>query len=233
MRPHIEPFVWDGFGVIAGVSLLDPLAEDGLEAEELSHLNTLGELRRATWLGGRRALRQALSRAGAPCGAVLSDERGAPILPAQVMGSIAHKETIAVALADKRAGEGTVEWRGVDVEYDEPLRVDISRRVLRDSELETLAKLESPVRDRFVRVSFAIKEAIYKAIDPMCRRYVGFREVALELPSDLEGGPATVQLFLSPAPEHALVVRAAFRLTTGPRDEPLVLAAASAHVVRP
>jgi len=37
---------------------------------------------------------------------------------------------------------------------------------------------------RGVTLRFAIKEAIYKAIDPYVRRYVGFTEVELELAGD-------------------------------------------------
>jgi 4'-phosphopantetheinyl transferase EntD len=45
----------------------------------------------------------------------------------------------------------------------------------------------------FVHLHFAIKEAVYKAIDPLVRRYVGFREVEV---LSFTGGAAEVRLHL-------------------------------------
>ena len=67
---------------------------------------------------------------------------------------------------------------------------------------------------RRVALAFAIKEAIYKAVDPVVRRYVGFTEVEL----DLEAGRAT----------SALPLDVAFWWTELAAPEPLWLATARA-----
>jgi 4'-phosphopantetheinyl transferase EntD len=68
---------------------------------------------------------------------------------------------------------------GVDLERRAPRTIDLSRRVLTDRELAALADRDDDARRRAVVQAFAIKEAIYKAIDPFLGRYVGFREVAV------------------------------------------------------
>lgn len=171
----------DCFHESLGVLAILPLEEDlsgELLADERAPLGRFGPSRRRTYAGGRVALRAALAALGAPELAILSDERGAPVLPAGYSGSIAHKDTLAVALAVASA-PGT--FVGVDVEDAEPLRVDVSRHVLTDEEQRTHAGLEERERLRVLRVTFAVKEAIYKAIAPVCRRYVGFREVAVAI----------------------------------------------------
>jgi enterobactin synthetase component D len=54
----------------------------------------------------------------------------------------------------------------------------VSGRVLTADEIADLAGLDQHQRALIVIQVFAIKEAIYKAIDPFMRRYVGFREVS-------------------------------------------------------
>jgi hypothetical protein len=89
--------------------------------------------------------------------------------------------------------------------------VDVARRVLTDAERAALDGLTPEERDRTVRVAFALKEAIYKSIDPVCRRYVGFKEVELAGLSGLEPGEVVVRALSRPA-------RAPCR--SGPRGTP-------------
>jgi 4'-phosphopantetheinyl transferase EntD len=66
------------------------LAEAVLAPGEVAFAAGLSTLRRRTWIGGRVALREALRRSGLDAPAVLADERGAPLLPAGVAGSVSH-----------------------------------------------------------------------------------------------------------------------------------------------
>jgi 4'-phosphopantetheinyl transferase EntD len=166
-------------GRAVAIDVADPddtvLAE--LHPDERTRALTLSPIRRREWVAGRRALRHALTGV-APAAAespVLADDRGAPVLPAGAVGSISHKRAIAVALAASASG-----WTvGVDLEVLGPRRVDISERILTKAELSTLASTApaGDARDRAVLLAFALKEAVYKAIDPHLRRYVGFLEV--------------------------------------------------------
>jgi len=132
-----------------------------------------------TFAAGRRALCEALGEQLE----IGRDDRGAPIVP-RGHGSIAHKagaeRTVAAAI-----------WSpalvGIDLERALPPRQPIERRILTPREHGLIG-----ADRRRVSLVFAIKEAIYKAVDPVVRRYVGFTEVEL----DLEAGRARSQLGL-------------------------------------
>jgi enterobactin synthetase component D len=162
-------------GACVIVELGDPdavaAALAALAPDEQRHVAALGERRRPEFIAGRTALRLALG----PGPAILPDDRGAPALPAGWVGSVSHKRARAAALVAP-AGAGHI---GVDLELAAPPRQDIARRILTPREDAAL-----PDRGRAVTLRFAIKEAIYKAIDPYARRYVGFTEVELELAGD-------------------------------------------------
>jgi 4'-phosphopantetheinyl transferase EntD len=120
-------------------------------------------IRRRELIAGRTAMHAILDGDHA----ILSNDRGAPIVPAGLTGSISHKlDRAAALLADASAGHV-----GVDLEGTTPGKLDISSKIL-------TAREQRVAGAELLRV-FAIKEAIYKAIDPMVRRYVGFKEVEL------------------------------------------------------
>jgi len=135
---------------------------------------TLGPTRQRELAAGRTALRSALADLGvANAPAILADDRGAPQLPSGFVGSISHKNERAAALVAP-AGNGFV---GIDIELAAAPRLPIERRILTPRE-------QAHVTGREVTLYFSIKEAIYKAIDPIVRRYVGFTEVELDVRPD-------------------------------------------------
>ena len=161
-----------GHGACVVVELADPdAALAALDPVEQRRALELPDVRRREFIAGRSALHLALS-SPAP---ILSDDRGAPILPAGWVGSVSHKGAHAAALIAP-AGNGHV---GLDLELAGAPRRDISRRILTPREQALL-----PDRGRAVTLRFSIKEAIYKAIDPYLRRYVGFTEVELDFTGD-------------------------------------------------
>jgi enterobactin synthetase component D len=152
-----------------------------LPAAEQARAAELSAIRRSELIAGRTALHLALAPA-APASVdhpILSDDRGAPRLPPGWVGSVSHKAGFAAALVAP-AGDGHI---GVDLERAEPPRHDISRRVLTPRE-QTQLPTEPVARGRAITLRFAIKEAIYKAIDPYLRRYVGFLEAELDFTDD-------------------------------------------------
>ncbi|MBK9031914.1 MAG: 4'-phosphopantetheinyl transferase superfamily protein [Myxococcales bacterium] len=155
-------------------------AVDGNHPDERVAAARYRDGRAREFLAGRRALRAAIAELGlAPAlGPIDADPRGAPLLPPEVVGSISHKATLAIALAAPAQG-----WTiGIDLELRAPRATDISRRVLTPPEQAALAHLVPDEQRRAVVRTFAIKEAVYKAIDPYLGRYVGFHEVALRDP---------------------------------------------------
>jgi 4'-phosphopantetheinyl transferase EntD len=101
--------------------------------------------------------------------------------------------------------DGTLQHLGIDLERRPTVaeldRPSIARKILTSREfalLEQFAGDDLAAREHTL-VHFAIKEAVYKAIDPFVERYVRFTEVELDLRS---GGEARVTLHL-PEPSVA------------------------------
>lgn len=187
---------------VVEVSEPGPEAWAQLHPDERALGQAMAERRREEWVAGRRALRRALASVVGPAAAaapIASDDRGAPRVAAGMVGSISHKRSLAVALAARDTG-----WTvGIDLELDEPRRVDIAHKVLTPLELAALAAEDTAGRDRALLRAFTLKEAIYKAIDPHLRRYVGFLEV--EVWPEPDGGAV-----VAPVTDWGLAVEAAW-----------------------
>ncbi len=190
MNPLLHPSRHGTVVVVAAQPELGAqLAE--LHPEEQAIAAGLPPIRQREWVAGRCALREALRReALLDASPILRDDRGAPRVPVEAIGSISHKGDWAAALVTRRRPGCSL---GLDLEHTRGPRVDISRRVLTAAELDELGRLEAQLgpagRAAQLALRFSIKEAIYKAIDPWVRRYVGFREVELALsPSDEDSG---------------------------------------------
>lgn len=168
-------------GILAAVHLPDssePVPTpvlDRLHPAEAAQARTLGGYRQVSFVGGRLALAAAVSWAGAPVGPILPDDRGAPRLPRGWTGSVSHKRTLAVGMI-ARDVDGTL---GCDLEDYGPPREGIAERVLRPEELDEVMRLPAERRWISILLRFSLKEALYKALDPHVRRWVGFHEVAV------------------------------------------------------
>jgi 4'-phosphopantetheinyl transferase EntD len=198
--PDVADYGWD--------QLYRQRVDDGrLHPGEVSLARELPPNRRATFVAGRTAVRWAMQQAtGLPsplaAPAVLRTARGAPLLPDALAGSITHKRRrAAAAIATRR---GPLVHLGLDLER-RPVRADldkpsIARRILTPRELVALEPFaDDALRHRTLTlVHFAMKEAVYKAVDPFVHRYVRFTEVELSLTLDsaAERGHADVTLHL-------------------------------------
>jgi len=135
-------------------------------------------------------LRDACGQLGVTPPPILPDDRGAPILPNGISGSISHKRNLAIGLAGA-ARNGSI---GVDLEDYGPARPGIAGHVLTEEEVTALQDLAPDRAWIALLLRFSIKESIYKALDPFVRRYIGFKEAVVH--PDLQGG-ASVRLELA------------------------------------
>jgi enterobactin synthetase component D len=150
-----------------------------LHAREAEFARALSPFRRASWVGGRVALRAALAAIGVEAaGPILATARGAPALPAGAVGSVSHKSDLAVALVARASGTPPAATLGIDVEAVRSFRHDIAGHVLTPDERAALPP-DGPARDREVLRLFSAKEAIYKALDPWVQRFVSFHEATI------------------------------------------------------
>jgi len=206
----------------ANERMTQPLIHD----EELELLASIAPARKATWFAGRVALHAALMDLGVASVPILATQRGAPELPEGAAGSISHKRTLAVALAARKQHGLSL---GVDIEPIPVLppsptepgwdnRPDISSRVMTPEELAALAAVPDHLRRREVVLHFSIKEALYKAINPIIGRYVSFQEatvlpacdgsVAVTLALTKQEGPFSVEARWSEIDGHLLTTAA-------------------------
>lgn len=182
MVPSAEPLLYpQRHGLVVVLAAPEELAAQlaALHPAERAVAATLSPIRQREWVAGRTALREALRRE-ALLGdePLLRDDRGAPQLPAVAAGSLSHKGSWAAALVAPRQDGRSI---GVDLEDARGPRLDISRKILTERELAAFAALPDERRNPELALRFSLKEAVYKAIDPWVRRYVGFREVELVL----------------------------------------------------
>jgi len=206
-------------------------ARSALHPDEWQLAETLAMPRRVAFVGGRLALRAAL-HAVQPALAdqpILRTSRRAPAMPPGALGSVSHKRRLAVALV--LTPNDAVRTLGVDVEErpgpDDLARADLAPKILTPLERHELAAIaaDAPLAYRdAVRLRFALKEAVYKAIDPHVQRYVRFQEVEvfpgaagavavrLALP-EFAGRHITVQAYWTELHGHLVASAAGSRVT--------------------
>jgi 4'-phosphopantetheinyl transferase EntD len=145
--------------------------QTALHPEEAELVATSAEKRRQEFQTGRACARLALERLGIPPVAILAGDRGEPLWPAGVVGSITHcsvYRACAVARTDALAS------LGIDAEPNLPLPGGVLARIAFGPELA----IESPAPGVCVdRLLFCAKEAIYKAWFPLNKRWLGFEDM--------------------------------------------------------
>lgn len=188
--PFAEVARLDGvLGVVALVAAPgDPAAIDAaslavLHPEERLLARVLRGWVLHDFVAGRRAARLLLGEAGP----VTRAGGGAPRFPTGWRGSIAHKHHLAGAVV---ALEGAATL-GLDLERDDAPTAAIERRVLSACERRRCGG--DPIA---TIATFAVKEAIYKALWPHVRRFVGFAEAEVVVPELQAVGPTAVEVSL-------------------------------------
>lgn len=130
--------------------------------------------RRAEFTHGRACARQALHQLGLEAVGIPVGTSREPLWPTGIVGSISHAGTAAAA-AVARAGS-TIVNLGLDLEPDEPLDAELVAQVCRPAEIARLAMSDADPA-RAARHVFVMKEAVYKALWPVQRRFLEFTDV--------------------------------------------------------
>ena len=112
---------------------------------------------------------------------ILRGERGMPLWPQDITGSMTHTEGFRAAVV---APKTHVRSMGLDAEPAEPLPPGIIGSIARPGEIPQLERLRSEGIDCADRLLFCAKEATYKAWFPMTFRWLGFEDAEIDLRSD-------------------------------------------------
>jgi len=155
-------------GTDAGVPTLDPVEEAYLGPRAT-------ERRRFVFALGRAAAREALAELGVAPVAIRRGPAGEPVWPAGIVGAISHTGDLAVAIVGWQS-----EYAGLGVDLEQ-LSPGLSTRAAR---LVCTAAEHAWVGDgaanRRGTMLFSAKEAVFKALFPIERVWLGFGDAELE-----------------------------------------------------
>jgi 4'-phosphopantetheinyl transferase EntD len=160
-------------GLLIGHRLISPGDEDALLGEEAASIaSAVVGARRASG-AARIVARELLAQLGHPRAPLPRSASGAPVWPAGIAGSLAHDDEVAVAAVGRQRDVGSV---GIDVEPAVLLPPDMLELIATPNERSKIAA--DPLRGKLL---FAAKEAVYKAVYPLERAFLEFRDIEVDL----------------------------------------------------
>jgi 4'-phosphopantetheinyl transferase EntD len=160
----------------------EELIEVELFPDERRTLGRAVEKRRREFVTGRACARRALGELGVPATAIPNGERGEPLWPPGIVGSITHCQGYRASAV---ARIGPVLALGIDAEVNAALPAGVLDEVAFGRERELVAD-EAPVDIdgglvHLDRLLFSAKEAVYKAWFPLARRWLGFEDARVSI----------------------------------------------------
>jgi 4'-phosphopantetheinyl transferase EntD len=146
--------------------------------------------RRREFATGRSCARSALAALGFPPTPILTGERGAPVWPSGIVGSITHCAGYRAAAVARACNVLTI---GLDAEPDSELPDGVLEMVSLPGERALLRDLAvTAPGTSWDRLLFSAKESVYKAWFPLTHRWLGFEEADITI--NPAGGTFDAQL---------------------------------------
>ncbi len=155
-----------------------PVANRPLYPEEASAVARAIPKRRRQFASGRYFARRALHRLAGVSLPIPRGDRGRPVWPRGFIGSISHSEALAAAAVS------TGPLRGIGIDVEDAQRFARSNPRLHGKLFTPEERSRTLGRPVEAAVTFSAKEAAYKAVNPLVGRYIGFREVTVEIDWD-------------------------------------------------
>jgi 4'-phosphopantetheinyl transferase EntD len=154
----------------------DPPGTELFAAEEAA-IGRAVDKRRREFTTARGCARAALERLGLPPGPIPSGERGEPIWPAGLVGSITHCDGYRACAVARASDLVTI---GIDAEPHKPLPDGLLGDVSLPEEMGWLRELARHEPDtHWDRLLFSAKESVYKAWFPLTGEWLGFEDAVL------------------------------------------------------
>jgi 4'-phosphopantetheinyl transferase EntD len=180
---------------VAAVEACREELDVGLFPEEAALVGNAVEKRRREFTTARACARAALGQIGFPVVPILTGERGEPLWPPDVVGSITHCEGYRACAVAKSSEVLTI---GIDAEPNAALPEGLLADIARPEELPELQGLAVEHADvHWDRLLFSAKESVYKAWFPLAKRWLGFEDARMTF--DPSSGTFTARL-LVPGP---------------------------------
>ncbi|EOM77064.1 4'-phosphopantetheinyl transferase [Rhodococcus rhodnii] len=143
--------------------------------------------RKREFVGARHCARTAMRTLGVEEGPILKGDKGAPVWPRGLVGSLTHCDgyrgaVLAYAMAMRSLG--------IDAEPGAPLPEGVLGHVSLPEERERLAAADDTVH--WDRLLFCAKEATYKAWFPLTNRWLGFEDADITFERDADSADGAV-----------------------------------------
>lgn len=159
---------------LANYATLDPREQVLVENSVVS--------RKAEFGDARFCAHEALKKLGRDSNEpILKGDRGMPVWPTPVVGSLTHTDGLRAAVVAPRL---LVRSLGLDVEVEEPLPRGVLSSISVESERPQLERLRAAGVSCPDKVLFSAKEAIYKSWFPVTHRWLGFEQAEVEIRDD-------------------------------------------------
>ncbi|MFE2519054.1 4'-phosphopantetheinyl transferase family protein [Streptomyces mirabilis] len=169
--------------VVAVESFGDDGADQApLYPEEFAVVAQAVRTRRREFAAVRACARRAMAKLGVPPQPLLPGERGAPVWPAGLAGSMTHCDGYCAAALVRATDLVSL---GIDAEPHGPLPNGVLDVVSLPRERERLVLLaaQQPAV-HWDRLLFSAKESVYKAWFPLTGKWLGFEEADIEVHAD-------------------------------------------------
>jgi 4'-phosphopantetheinyl transferase EntD len=182
-RTDEDPALTDALALLAqpgmstGHRIIAKGDDTALLAEELQSFDRSVEMVRRRSGAARLLARRLLVSAGFDPVPLPRSHLGAPVWPDGVVGSLAHDEVVAVAAL---AGAHVYEGIGIDIEPALALPLELVAMVATRNEIRRYSTdlIQS-------RTLFAIKEAVYKALNPLDGVFLDFHDIEIDFENGL------------------------------------------------
>ncbi|MBT5821380.1 MAG: 4'-phosphopantetheinyl transferase superfamily protein [Rhodobacteraceae bacterium] len=149
------------------VAISDPRKHYPLLGSEADAVATAIEKRAKEFSAGRDAARRALGGLGYGSLEIPVGDKREPIWPKGVCGSITHSKSLCIAVVAQQSAFASI---GIDAEADVPLKDELRKAILNDSERDLSAAEAIAV--------FSMKEALFKTLYPLTQVWFGFQSAA-------------------------------------------------------
>jgi 4'-phosphopantetheinyl transferase EntD len=144
--------------------------------------------RRNEFVTVRHCARLALRQLGLPPVPILKGDKGEPLWPDGVVGSLTHCTGYRGAVVARRPAVRSV---GIDAEPHDVLPDGVLDVVTLVEERHEIAAL--PAGLHWDRILFCAKEATYKAWFPLTKRWLGFEDAHITFDVDVDGSGGTFE----------------------------------------
>lgn len=146
--------------------------------------------RRSEFQAGRSAARTALRHFGVPPLPIGKGDKGQPLWPNGIVGSITHTQDLAIAVVGQSS---ECDGIGIDLELEQRFKPELAEAILTRSEMENV-KAHGGDWGAY----FSAKEATYKGIFGTIRKVIGFQDVELSINQEDGAFQATAVSSFSP-----------------------------------